>query len=60
MDYEHQDPIPDIEQCWGKVRAFAIKDHRYTPRNQGLRSGTGRSRSLQWLMPVARTGLDMP
>jgi len=32
MDYEHEDPIPDIQQCWSKVRAFAIKDHPYTPR----------------------------
>ena len=60
MDYEHQDPIPDIQQCWQKVRAFCIKDHRYTPRNQDCGPGLGEIDHYKLLMPVARTGLDMP
>jgi len=60
MDYEHQDPIPDIQQCWPKVRAFAIKDHRYTPRNQDCAPGLGEIDHYKLLMPVVHTGLDMP
>jgi sugar phosphate isomerase/epimerase len=60
MDYEHEDPIPDIQQCWTKVRAFAIKDHRYTPRNQDCGPGFGQIDHYKLLTPVARTGLDMP
>jgi sugar phosphate isomerase/epimerase len=60
MDYEHEDPIPDIQQCWPKVRAFAIKDHRFTPRNQDCGPGLGELDHYKLLMPVARTGLDMP
>ena len=60
MDYEHEDPIPDIQQCWSKVRAFAIKDHRYTPKNQDCGPGFGELDHYKLLMPVARTGLDMP
>jgi sugar phosphate isomerase/epimerase len=60
MDYEHEDPIPDIRQCWTKVRAFAIKDHRYTPRNQDCGPGFGEIDHYKLLTPVARTGLDMP
>jgi sugar phosphate isomerase/epimerase len=60
MDYEHQDPIPDIQQCWQKVRAFCIKDHRYTPRNQDCGPGLGEIDHYKLLMPVARTSLDMP
>jgi sugar phosphate isomerase/epimerase len=60
MDYEHVDPIPDIQHCWEKVRAFAIKDHRFTPRNQDCGPGLGELDHYKLLMPVARTGLDMP
>jgi sugar phosphate isomerase/epimerase len=60
MDYEHEDPIPDIQQCWQKVRAFCIKDHRYTPRNQDCGPGLGEIDHYKLLMPVANTGLDMP
>jgi sugar phosphate isomerase/epimerase len=60
MDYEHEDPIPDIQQCWPKVRAFAIKDHRFTPKNQDCGPGLGELDHYKLLMPVARTGLDMP
>ena len=60
MDYEHEDPIPDIQQCWPKVRAFCIKDHRFTPKNQDCGPGLGELDHYKLLMPVARTGLDMP
>jgi sugar phosphate isomerase/epimerase len=60
MDYEHLDPIPDIRECWPKVRAFAIKDHRFTPRNQDCGPGLGELDHYKLLLPVARTGLDMP
>ncbi len=60
MDYEHEDPIPDIQQCWEKVRAFCIKDHRYTPKNQDCGPGLGEIDHYKLLMTVARTGLDMP
>lgn len=60
MDYERADPIPDIQECWSKVRAFAIKDHRYTPRNQDCGPGLGEIDHYKLLLPVARTGLDMP
>lgn len=60
MDYEHKDPIPDIQQCWPKVRAFCIKDHRFTPKSQDCGPGLGELDHYKLLMPVARTGLDMP
>lgn len=60
MDYERADPIPDIQACWPHVRAFAIKDHRYTPRNQDCGPGLGELDHYKLLMPVARTGLNMP
>jgi sugar phosphate isomerase/epimerase len=60
MDYEHVDPISDIQACWPKVRAFAIKDHRYTPRNQDCGPGLGEIDHYKLLMPVTRAGLDMP
>ena len=47
LDYENLDPIPDIQACWRDVRTFAIKDHRRTPQEPGLRAGLRRDRSLQ-------------
>lgn len=60
MDYEHVDPIRDIQECWPNIRAFAIKDHRYTPRNEDCGPGLGEIDHYKLLMPVAYTGLDMP
>ncbi|MBI4873111.1 MAG: TIM barrel protein [Acidobacteria bacterium] len=60
MDYERADPIPDIQACARHVRAFAIKDHRYTPRNQDCGPGLGELDHYKLLLPVARTGLNMP
>jgi sugar phosphate isomerase/epimerase len=60
MDYEHADPIPDIQTCWPQVRAFAIKDHRYTPKNEDCGPGLGEVDHDKLLAPVRQTGLDMP
>jgi len=60
MDYERADPIPDIQSCWSQVRAFAIKDHRYTPKNEDCGPGFGEVDHDKLLAPVRRTGLDMP
>jgi len=60
MDYERADPIPDIQSCWSQVRAFAIKDHRYTPKNEDCGPGLGDVDHDKLLAPVSRTGLDMP
>ena len=60
MDYEHADPIPDIQACWPQVRAFAIKDHRYTPKNEDCGPGLGEVDHYKLLAPVRRMGIDMP
>ena len=60
MDYEHADPIPDIQACWSQVRAFAIKDHRYTPKNEDCGPGLGEVDHHKLLAPVRRMGIDMP
>jgi sugar phosphate isomerase/epimerase len=60
LDYESNDPIPDIQACWQDVRAFAIKDHRDTPKDQDCGPGFGEIDHYKLLMPVARTGLTMP
>jgi sugar phosphate isomerase/epimerase len=60
LDYENQDPIPDIQACWRDVRSFAIKDHRNTPKDQDCGPGFGEIDHYKLLMPVAKTGLKMP
>jgi sugar phosphate isomerase/epimerase len=60
LDYENDDPIPDIQACWRDVRSFAIKDHRNTPRDQDCGPGFGEIDHYKLLMPVLRTGLTMP
>ena len=60
LDYENNDPIPDIQACWPDIRAFAIKDHRNTPKDQDCGPGFGEIDHYKLLMPVARTGLAMP
>ena len=60
LDYENQDPIPDINACWRDVRAFAIKDHRNWPQDQDCGPGFGEIDHYRLLTPVANTGLDMP
>jgi len=60
LDYENQDPIPDIQACWRDVRAFAIKDHRNTPKDEDCGPGFGEIDHYKLLQPVLRTGLTIP
>jgi sugar phosphate isomerase/epimerase len=60
LDYVNVDPIPDIQACWPNVRAFIIKDHRDTPKDQDCGPGFGEIDHYKLLMPVIRTGLTMP
>jgi sugar phosphate isomerase/epimerase len=60
LGYVHVDPIADIRSCWRDVRAFIIKDHRDTPKDQDCGPGLGEIDHYKLLLPVARTGLTMP
>jgi sugar phosphate isomerase/epimerase len=60
LDYENADPIADIQACWRDIRAFAIKDHRNTPKDEDCGPGFGEIDHYKLLMPVLRTGLAMP
>jgi sugar phosphate isomerase/epimerase len=60
LDYENHDPISDIQSCWRDVRAFAIKDHRNTPKDEDCGPGFGEIDHYKLLMPVMWTGVDMP
>ena len=60
LDYENKDPIADIGKCWLDVRAFAIKDHRNTPKDEDCGPGFGEIDHYKLLAPVMRTGLTMP
>ncbi|MBI3683136.1 MAG: sugar phosphate isomerase/epimerase [Acidobacteria bacterium] len=60
LDYENADPIPDIQSSWRDVRAFAIKDHRNTPKDEDCGPGFGEIDHYKLLLPVARTGRKMP
>ncbi len=60
LDYEKLDPIPDIQTCWRDIRAFAIKDHRNTPRSEDCGPGFGEIDHYKLFQPVLQTGLTMP
>jgi sugar phosphate isomerase/epimerase len=60
LDYQDVDPIPDIRTCAQDVYAFTIKDHRNTPKDQDCGPGFGEIDHYKLLMPVARTGREMP
>lgn len=60
LDYDNSDPIPDIQACWRQVRAFAIKDHRNTPKDEDCGPGFGEIDHYKLLLPLARTGLTIP
>ncbi len=60
LDYENVDPIADIQTCWRDIRAFAIKDHRNTPKDEDCGPGFGEIDHYKLLLPVVRTGLTMP
>jgi sugar phosphate isomerase/epimerase len=60
LDYKNDDPLPDIRQCWPEVRAFCIKDHRNTPKDEDCGPGLGEIDHYKLLAPVTHTGLTMP
>jgi sugar phosphate isomerase/epimerase len=60
LDYENQDPIADIQTCWRDIRAFNIKDHRNTPKDEDCGPGLGEIDHYKLLSPVMRTGLTIP
>jgi sugar phosphate isomerase/epimerase len=60
LDYENQDPIADLNACWRDIRAFAIKDHRNTPKDEDCGPGFGEIDHYKLLLPLMRTGLTMP
>ena len=60
LDYEKRDPIADIQTCWRDIRAFNIKDHRITPKNEDCGPGFGEIDHFKLLAPVMRTGLTIP
>jgi sugar phosphate isomerase/epimerase len=60
LDYENSDPVADIRTCWRDIRAFAIKDHRNTPKDEDCGPGFGEIDHYKLLMPVMKTGLTIP
>ena len=60
LDYEKRDPIADIQTCWRDIRAFNIKDHRVTPKNEDCGPGFGEIDHYKLFAPVMRTGLTIP
>ena len=60
LDYENHDPIADIQTCWRDIRAFNIKDHRNTPKDEDCGPGFGEIDHYKLFAPVLRTGLTIP
>ena len=60
LDYESNDPIADIQTCWRDIRAFNIKDHRNTPKDEDCGPGFGEIDHYKLFAPVMRTGLTIP
>lgn len=60
LDYQNDDPIADIQTCWQDVHAFAIKDHRNTPKDEDCGPGFGEIDHYKLLLPLARTGRTIP
>jgi sugar phosphate isomerase/epimerase len=60
LDYENHDPIVDIQTCWRDIRAFNIKDHRNTPKDEDCGPGFGEIDHYKLLAPVMNTGLTIP
>ncbi len=60
LDYESHDPIQDILTCWRDIRAFNIKDHRDTPKDEDCGPGFGEIDHYKLFSPVMRTGLTIP
>jgi sugar phosphate isomerase/epimerase len=60
LDYNNDDPIPDIRLSARHVRGFCIKDHRNTPKDEDCAIGYGEIDHYKLLAPVLNTGLTMP
>ncbi|MBL8794777.1 MAG: sugar phosphate isomerase/epimerase [Planctomycetia bacterium] len=60
MDYHKIDPLPDIKKCADEVRSFAIKDHRFFPKDEDCGPGLGEIDHYKLLAPVAFTGRSLP
>ncbi len=60
LDYENHDPIADIQTCWRDIRAFNIKDHRNTPKDEDCGPGFGEIDHYKLFAPVMQTGLTIP
>ena len=60
LDYENRDPIADIRTCWQDIRAFNIKDHRNTPKDEDCGPGFGEIDHYKLFAPVMQTGLTIP
>lgn len=60
LDYENHDPIADIQTCYQQIRAFAIKDHRNTPKDEDCGPGFGEIDHYKLLLPVMKLGHTMP
>jgi sugar phosphate isomerase/epimerase len=60
LDYENHDPIADIQTCWRDIRAFNIKDHRNTPKDEDCGPGFGEIDHYKLFAPMMRTGLTIP
>ncbi len=60
LDYENHDPIADIQTCWPEIRAFNIKDHRNTPKDEDCGPGFGEIDHYKLFTPVMKTGLTIP
>jgi sugar phosphate isomerase/epimerase len=60
LDYNNDDPIADIQTCWQEIRAFCVKDHRNTPKDQDCGPGFGEIDHYKLFTPVMNTGLTMP
>jgi sugar phosphate isomerase/epimerase len=60
LDYESHDPLADIVTCVRDIRAFAIKDHRDTPKDEDCGPGFGEIDHYKLLSHVMQTGFTMP
>ena len=60
LDYNNDDPIADIQTCWQEIRAFCVKDHRNTPKDEDCGPGFGEIDHYKLFAPVMNTGLAMP
>lgn len=60
LDYENNDPLPDIAACVEEIRALCLKDHRNTPKDEDCAPGFGEIDHYKLLLPLRRTGLTIP